>query len=429
MRRRPSVGHDGHVARFNDLNDLLKVTASGVRGVTSSGILRPANPAVAVRMTRQLRTWGTGPALGFALGESRRPEELAVIDVDDPLHPEVTFVDIEHRCNALAQGLVDRGVRPGSTLGLLARNSRAYTEVIVAASRIGANLLYFDTNSTAEQVAAAVREYGVDMMVRNSAFASRCPTNVPWLGTDDPAGVSLLDAMPVRETITPDGSGLHLLAVPGGLQESADVGLRFDTFARILDALPVKLGATHLVAAPMFAPWGWLHHRLATTLGATEVLIREPEPERVLALVAAHDVEVLAATPELVASLTALPEQVRRRYDTSSLTCIAVGGALPPSVTVGALDAFGDVIYTAWGTAFEAVVSVASPQQLRANPATVGSVLPGLRVSVRDATGADVPVGSPGEVFVAGRAGADDGWVTAGVSGSIAADGSLTITG
>lgn len=422
------MSHDGFVARMSDLNDLLKVTASGVRGVTSSGILRPANPATAVRMTRQLRTWGTGPALGFALGESRRPEDLAIIDVDDPLHPEVTFVEIEHRCNALAQGLVDRGVRPGSTLGLLARNSRAYVEVIVAASRIGANLVYFDTAATAEQIGAEVTSQGIDMMVRNSAFAARCPQDLPWLGTDDPAGVSLLDSMPVRETITPDEVSRHLLAVAGGQLESADVGLRFDTFARILDALPVKLGATHLLAAPMFSPWGWLHHRLATTLGATEVLMREPEPERILALIAAHDVEVLAATPAVVAALMELPAQVRQRYNTSSLTCIAVGGVLPPSLVTGTLDAFGDVLYTAWGISSETVVSVAAPAQLRANPATAGTVLPGLRISVHDAAGVEQPTGVTGEVFVSGRSVSGD-MIPAGISGSVADDGSLTVRG
>lgn len=427
------MGHDWGVAGLSDLNDLLKVTASGVRGVTSSGILRPANPSVAVRMTKQLRTWGTGPALGFALGASRSPEELAIIDVDDPLHPEVTFADIDHRCNALASGLVDRGVTADSRLALLARNSRAYSEVIVAASRIGADVIYVDTAATTKAVADVTATENVDMMVRNSAFAARCPEGLPWLGTDDPAGVSLLDSLPIRGAITPTGNSRHLLAVGESHRESADVGLRFDTFARILDALPVRLGGTHLIAAPMFAPWGWLHHRLATTLGATEVLLRQHEPERILALVQAHNVEILATTPSVVDAMMSLDPQVRAKYDTSSLTCIAVGGMLPPSLVEQTLNAFGDVLYSSWGTPSQAVVTVADPAALRENPATAGATLAGIRISVRDDEGKQVPNGQLGHIFVAARGPADDvrtmvqGWESTGAMGAVSDSGLLTL--
>lgn len=345
------------------------------------------------------------------MGASRRPDDLAVIDVDDPLHPEVTFSDIEHRCNALARGLIDRGITEQSVLGLLARNSRAYVEVMVAVSRIGADLIYFDTNTPTASVGGAVTEYGVSMMVRNSAFASRCPSQLPWLGTDDPAGVSLLDALPIRGKMSPpDTASRHLLAVPGGGHgEVSDLGLKFEAFAGLLDVLPLRLAETHLIAAPISAPWGWLHHRLAATLGATEVLVRQSEPERLLALVQAHDVSVLAITATALAQILDLPPQVRQRYDVSTLTCVAVDSPLPPSLSEAALGFFGDSVYVGFGTGTTAVVSIAGPDDLRLSPATAGKPLPGTRVSVVDETGRSVPTGQPGwlHVEVRGAAVAD----------------------
>lgn len=396
-----AFGNDGGVAGISDLNSILRVTASGVRGASASGILRPTNPAVAVRMTREIRTWGTGPALGFALGASRRPDDLAIIDVDDPLHPEVTFSDVEHRCHALARGLVDRGIGPDSVLGLLARNSRAYVEVMVAASRIGADIIYFDTDTSATAVNSAVQQYGVSMMVRNSAFASRCPQALPWLGTDDPAGVSLLDALPIRGKLAPPNDpSRHLVAVPGGHAEVSDLGLRFEAFAGLLDVLPLHIAETHLIAAPISAPWGWLHHRLASTLGATEVLLRQPEPERLLALVQAHDVNVLAITAKALSQLLELPLDVRRRYDIGSLRCVAVDSPLPPSLSEAALGYFGDTVYVGFGTGATAVVSLATPDDLRVSPATAGRPLPGTRIAIVDDTGQQVPNGDPGWVQV-----------------------------
>jgi len=403
--------HDGAVAGLSDLNSILKVTASGVRGATSSGILRPASPAVAVRMTRELRQWGSGPALGFALGASRRPDDLAIIDVDDPLHPEVTFSEVEHRCNALARGLVDRGVTSASAVGLLSRNSRAYVEVMVAVSRIGADLLYFDTDTPAAQVHATAEKYGLTMMVRNSAFATRCPPDLPWLGTDDPAGVSLLDSLPVREKILPpDHQGRHLLAVTGsGHADVADLGLGIDAFAGLLDVLPLRLGETHLLAVPIFAPWGWLHHRLASTLGASEVLVRQPEPERLLALIQAHEVSVLVTTANALAAILELPAKTRGMFDISSLRCVAVDSPLPPSLAKSALATFGDIVYVGYGNAQCAVISIAGPEDLRQAPATAGRPLPGIRLAILD---------SEGQPCVEGEA----GWVQVEVRGQPAGD-------
>ena len=82
----------------------MRVAASGIRGATSTGLFKPANPLIAAQVARDLRKWGTTPAIGFCIGAARTPEELAIIDVDDPLHPEVTFAELEHRCDALAKG-------------------------------------------------------------------------------------------------------------------------------------------------------------------------------------------------------------------------------------------------------------------------------------------------------------------------------------
>jgi acyl-CoA synthetase (AMP-forming)/AMP-acid ligase II len=399
------------VAGLDDLNSILRVTASGVRGASASGILRPSNPAVALRITRELRTWGSGPALGFALGACRRPDDLAIIDVDDPLHPEVSFSDIEHRCNALAWGLIDRGVTEHTTVGLLARNSRAYVEVMVAVSRIGADLVYFDTDTSAGAIKDAVAEHHISMMVRNSAFASRCPADLSWLGTDDPAGVSLLDALPIRGKLTPpEDTSRHYLAVAGGGHaEVADLGLRFEAFAGLLDVLPLRLSQTHLIAAPICSSWGWLHHRLASTLGATEVLVRQPEPERLLALIQSHEVSVLVTTASALAQILDLPLHVRQRYDVDTLSCVAVDSPLPPSLSEAALGFFGDIVYVGFGTSTTAVVTIAEPDDLHRAPATAGRPLPGTRVAIVDDDGTPVSEGIPGwvRVEVRGNAVAD----------------------
>lgn len=393
---------------LRNMTDAVRVATSGVRGATSTGLFKPSNPMIAAQVARDLRKWGTTPAIGFCIGAARTPEELAIIDVDDPLHPEVTFAEIEHRCDALAKGLVDRGLGPHDTVAILARNSRAFAEVIVAVSRIGADLVYLNTGASAEQISTVLHNERVDLVVRDSEFAHLCPAGMPWLGTDDPAGVSLLDSLPSRRGVPkPERAGQHVIltatsgSVPRG---TARASLPMDALAAVVDAFPVRLGDTHLIAAPLFHAWGWMNHRLAGSLGATELLMRRNDPERILALVQAHEVNTLVTVPTVLAKIMALPPTVRDQYDTSSLRCVAVSGAeLPGELAWDFMDVFGDVLYNLYGTTEAAFATVASPDDLRDDPNTAGTPLSGVKVAIFDRRSRPVPQGEVGRVHVLSR--------------------------
>ena len=391
------------------ISDAIRVTASGVRAVTTTGFLKPANPTVAVQVTKDLRKWGTSPAIGYCIGAARTPDGLAVVDVDDALHPEVTFAEVEHRCDSLAKGLLDRGLSAESTIAVLARNSRAFAEVIVAVSRIGADLVYLNTGASAEQISMVLSTEKVDLVVRDSEFAHLCPPGTPWLGTDDPAGVSLLDSLPTRRGMAkPERTGQHIIlttATSGGVPRGTARGsMNMDALAALLDVFPMRLGDTHLIAAPMFHAWGWMNHRIACALGACELFMRHKDPERILALVASHEVEVLVTVPTVLAQILALPPTVRDQYDTSSLRCVAVSGSeLPGALAWDFMDAFGDVLYNLYGSTEAAFATVATPADLRDDPNTAGAPLSGVRVEVLDRRGTPVPVGTVGRVYVLSR--------------------------
>lgn len=404
----PMIRHDGGMVALPNVPGAMRVAASGIRGATSTGLFKPANPLIAAQVARDLRKWGTTPAIGFCIGAARTPEELAIIDVDDPLHPEVTFAELEHRCDALAKGLIDRGLGPRDTVAILARNSRAFAEVVVAVSRIGADLVYLNTGASADQISMVLRNERVDLVVRDSEFAHLCPPGVSWLGTDDPAGVSLLDSLPSRRGIDrPERSGQHIIltavsgAVPRG---TARASLPMDALAAVLDAFPVHLGGTHLIAAPLFHAWGWMNHRLAGSLGSTELFLRRNDPERILALVQAHEVDTLVTVPTVLAKIMALPPTVRDQYDTTSLRCVAVSGSeLPGDLAWDFMDVFGDVLYNLYGTTEAAFATVASPSDLRDDPNTAGMPLSGVKVDILDRRGKPVPRGEVGRVYVLSR--------------------------
>lgn len=432
--------------RLYRISDTVRVATAAARGVARSGLVRPTSPRATLQLTSGVLRWGTSPAVSFSLGSARHPDATAVVDVDDPSRPYVSFVDIDHRCDTLALSLIDRGIGPGSRVGLLGRNSRAFLETISAVSRTGADLVYLNTSSSSEAITTIVAEQGISLIIRDEEFRERIPSEVPTISADDPSGVALLASLPRKGRLPAVAHhGKHIILTSGTTSgRSRGAGrssVPLDAAAAVLDAFPVKMRGTTLIAAPLFHSWGWMHHRLATLLDATEIVMRRPDPERILELVDTHQVDTLITVPVILRRLVELPRHIRRRYDLTSLRCVAVSGsALPGDLATEFMDTFGDTLYNLYGSTEAAFATCASPEDLRADPGTAGKPLAGVHIEILDLRGRGVPTGTDGRVFVGSRTTFDGytdgtdrertrGLVFTGDVGRVDEEGRLTIVG
>lgn len=426
--------------------DAADIAKAGTFGALRSGLARPLNPVVATRMLTALRKWGTTPALGFALGAVRDSEATAIVDVDDPQQEEITFAEAEYRTTVLANSLLDRGAQPGKAVGILGRNSRAYAEAIVAVARTGADLIYLNTGSTAEQVNSVCAAYGITILIRDREFADISPDSVLSLGLDDPAGIPLLDCMPwTGDVSAPPTQSKHVILTSGttsGVPKgAARTTAPLDSVAALLHAFPTRKGSATLLAAPMFHSWGWMHHRMAMVLDNTQILLRHPDPERILALAQAYEVETIITVPVVLKRMVDLPASTKRAYDFSSVRCVAVSGsALPGDLAHRFMHDFGDVLFSLYGTTEAAYATIATPEDLRDDPQTAGRPMPGVRVEVFDRKGRAVPRGTDGRIHVRSRTsiaeyaadgsrGTVKGMVPTGDIGCLDQQGRLTIKG
>lgn len=152
-----------------------------------------------------------------------------------------------------------------------------------------------------------------------------------------------------------------------------------------------------MLPAPLFHAWGLANLALAMLLGSSVVLHRRFEPGVVLADVERHRASALAAVPIMLDRLLAAGGE----HDTSSLRVVAVSGsALGVSLAQRFTAAFGEVLYSLYGSTEVGYATVAGPADLRADPATAGRVLPGVTVAVVDEAGTPVPAGQSGRIFV-----------------------------
>ncbi|MFN2624631.1 MAG: AMP-binding protein, partial [Mycobacteriales bacterium] len=175
----------------------------------------------------------------------------------------------------------------------------------------------------------------------------------------------------------------------------------FDAAVSLLSLLPLRARDTTVIAAPLFHTWGFAQLSLGLLMSSTYVLTAEFDAEATLRTVAENHATVLVAVPVMLSRVLALPDDVRSRYDTSSLRVVAVSGsALQPTLAAAFMDAFGEILYNLYGSTEVAWATVATPRDLRAAPGTVGRPPRGTAVRLLDGDGVQVPSGEPGRIFV-----------------------------
>jgi long-chain acyl-CoA synthetase len=123
-------------------------------------------------------------------------------------------------------------------------------------------------------------------------------------------------------------------------------------------------------------------------------------PEEMLRLIERYRVTHSHMVPTQFHRLLELPAEVRSRYDVSSLRVMIHGAApCPPEVKRRMLDWWGPVV-TEYYAATEGGGTVISAAEWLARPGSVGKPWPGSVVAVLDESGAPVPPGEPGLVYM-----------------------------
>jgi long-chain acyl-CoA synthetase len=146
-------------------------------------------------------------------------------------------------------------------------------------------------------------------------------------------------------------------------------------------------------AAPLLGVTGTIR------MGGTAIIMEHFDPEQFLALVARHRVTHTQLVPTMFSRMLKLPEEVRRRYDVSSLE-IAIHAAAPCPVPVKEqmIDWWGPIISEYYGATEGHGLSLCDTAEWLAHRGTVGRVLLG-ELHVLDEEMQPVPTGTPGTLW------------------------------
>ena len=173
----------------------------------------------------------------------------------------------------------------------------------------------------------------------------------------------------------------------------------------LLSRIPLRSGETTELTTPMFHTLGLAAMALGLALGSTMVVHRRFDPEVTLDSLAANRATAMVAVPVMLQRIVDLGEAEIAARDLRSLRVIFVSGsAVGPSLVRRATGAFGPVIYNLYGSTEVAEATIATPDDLALDPATVGRPPRGTVVKILGEDGTELPAGQTGRIFVGNNA-------------------------
>ncbi len=449
MRYLVTGGTGFEAAALTAENPLL--TARSLALLVRAGVLGPMRPDRLAASMTALARYGPTVASGYVAGAARHPDRPAVIDERGTL----TFRQVHDRSDRLARALADRGIGAGATVALLCRNHRGPIETMTACAKLGVDVVLLNTGLSPEQLSAVLDEQRTDLVVADEDLAPAlesapqgCDTVLGWVG-DEPdvphleglisaGGGTALPARPPAGRLIVLTSGTT--GTPKGARRPSPKGI--GPAGAILSRIPLRAGEPVLLAAPLFHAWGFAGFQLGFLLGAPLVLHRRFDPGQALQAIGEHNVTTAMAVPVMLRRILELSEAELDAADTSTLRVVAVSGsAVSTSLSQRFTDRFGPVLYNLYGSTEVSWASIATPEDMRAAPGTVGRPPLGTTLRILDDDDRPVPDGETGRIFVGNdmlfegytRSGAGtevvDGLMGTGDVGMVDAHGLLHVTG
>jgi len=175
-----------------------------------------------------------------------------------------------------------------------------------------------------------------------------------------------------------------------------------DTIAEHLEAMKKNRFAehgTHLVVGPMYHT-GPLSGMRLLVAGVPSVILGRFDAETTLQAIEAHRIESAVMVPTHFIRLLALPDDVRERYDVSSMKLVAhTGAACPVDVKRAMIEWWGPVFVEAYGGSEVGTTCSITSQEWLEHPGSVGRPVPPFEAVIVDDQGQPVPAGVEGRLY------------------------------
>ncbi|MCW2681098.1 MAG: AMP-dependent synthetase and ligase [Frankiales bacterium] len=405
---------------------------------------RPGDPVV-------VGTWLGAPARSYARRPAtvldvldravrRWPTAVAFVDVDGTT---VTYEEFAARVETAAAALHARDLPGRASVAVASGNTLDLAVAVFACARAGLVMVGLNTRLAPPQWAYMLEHSRVQLSLASAPFLDALPGALPLADV-------LREGEPRRwayrpEEQPPQDATYAVVYTSGttGKPKASQVVHRCSvhsgmSYQRVLQLTPDDVTA---VLFPMYYISAMHAHVVPAMLaGASCVLVDTASPREYVELLARHRVTWAYAVP----SWWRLCLRVNGFADLPALARLAAGGApFPSDLQAGLRERFPDVqLFDVYGLSeTHSPGCIATDEDLRARPGSVGRPLDCMEAEVRDDDGTPLAAGRPGQLWLRGslvttgyandpEATAQaivDGWFDTGDVARIDEDGRVTV--
>jgi long-chain acyl-CoA synthetase len=352
--------------------------------------------------------------MGLAVLAREAPERPAIVAPAG----ERTYGELNAQANRLVRHLRARGLSAGDSVALLCSNRPEFADVLAAGVRAGLRVTPINWHFGPEEIGYVIDNCEARAFVADARFARAAAEAVPHApkATERLAIGGPIDGFQPYEAAlsAQDGSDIDDPSLGGTMLYTSGTTGRPKGVYRAQQPRPSGL-ALAIPRTARFRPGedfalctGPLYHAAPLALnlnaplnaGVGVALMDGWDAEETLRLVEQHRVTHTHLVATMFHRLLALPEEVRRRYDVSTLRYIIHGAApTPVHVKKAIMDWLGPIVYEYYA-ATEGGGTYCTPEEWLRKPGTVGKPAEGQVIEVRDEKGRPLPAGEVGTLWI-----------------------------
>jgi fatty-acyl-CoA synthase/long-chain acyl-CoA synthetase len=345
----------------------------------------------------------------------------------------LTYAEFEARANQVAAALQSLGVKAGTTFVWCAQNSTEVVVIVNAARKAGAVAVPLNYRLSTEEAAYVIDNsdatlvlFDVEQTAQLEGAVGACPKVTAWAAfhgstAETPSWAkhlpSIADAMPTTEVEPIEGtedSGGTMIYTSGTTGKPKGAlrrgGANAETGGALVQLIGYEPGDVYLTTGPLYhsGPLGFMG--IAQLMGGTIIVQRHFDAEDWLRLVDQHEVTTTFSAPTPLRRVVDLPEEVRKKYDYSSMKRFVANAApWPFELKRKYVERLGEgTLWEVYGSTELGVNTVLKPEDQMRKPGSCGEAAPLVDVALFDEDGNRITEPMlPGELFVRSAAAFD----------------------
>jgi long-chain acyl-CoA synthetase len=375
----------------------------------------------------------------------------------------ITYRQLDERANQGAQLFRSLGVQAGDHIAMLLENSTTFMEICWAAQRSGIYYTAISRYLTADEIAYIVKDCGAKVFITSPQCFERIATLLDnelqsvrryMTGGVKPGFEPWEAAIATRPTsrIADESVGHDMLyssgttGRPKGIKRpaSTDPIDQINPLMRMLCVAGCGMSenTVYLSPAPLYHAAPLRFNMMVGSLGGTSVIMEHFDAETYLRMIEKYRITQSQLVPTMFVRMLKLPDDVRGKYDLSTLTgAIHAAAPCPVDVKQKMIDWWGPILVEYYAGSEGNGVTVSLSKDWLTHRGTVGRAVVG-KLKILDEEGGELPAGEIGTIYFAdgpqfayhndpdktSRAFNQRGWSTLGDVGYVDEDGYLYLT-